>query len=383
MPRQKRSRGLPPSKFGGIDVDIIAGEVNLYKYNNPGKQVDFWTIHSNLCAENDAFKKSGVTQDELESFYNKYHVPEWDEMWAVKRIQDLAVHGKMLKALVDWKGFPASDPRSEENWLPLDGLHPRYIDDYCKRNAASGITLIKAMEQLSRSAALLAWKSIKETNAGKEMAQSGKYIIINSLIDSSASSQVLHEPKPKRQGGQSREQSMEPTPDVNQASLHVTDLTTVTKTVSISKSTSLAPRESSEGDTDDIHDTDEGIESISKCSEDQKAKQSYNPVVTAIDKALTGAYKVGSNKLPIEMDLSNRLREVLTIIEAKACRISIKQSSKASPEGLSEASILFTHLMNDGTVKKRTVALSLDEVAADHDVAVYVLKEFIKKSTIK
>ncbi|ESU34967.1 Hypothetical protein DHA2_153726 [Giardia duodenalis] len=376
MPRQKRSRGLPPSKFGGIDVDIIAGEVNLYKYNNPGKQVNFWTIHSSLCTENDAFKKSGVTQDELESFYNKYHVPEWDEMWAVKRIQDLAVRGKVLKALVDWKGFPASDPRSEENWLPLDGLHPRYIDDYCKRNAASGITLIKAMEQLSRSAALLAWKSIKETNAGKEMAQSGKYIIINSLVDDSASSQALHEPKPKKQGGQ----SAEPTPDANQASLHVNDLET--KTASISKS-SLAPRESSEGDTDDIHDADEGIESISKRSEDQTAKQLYNPVATVIDKALTGAYKVGSNKLPIEMDLSNRLREVLTIIEAKACRISIKQSSKASPGGFNESSILFTHPMNDGTVKKRTVALSLDEVAADHDVAVYVLREFVKKSTIK
>ena len=376
MPRQKGTKEQPPSKFGGIDVDIIAGEINLYRHNHPNKPVSFLAIHGNLCAENDAFKKSGVTQDELEAFYNKYHTPEWDEMWAVKRVQKLAVHGRMLKALVDWKGFPSSDPRLEENWLSLDGLHPRYIDDYCKRDATSISALVKAMEQLNRSAALVAWKSIRETNAGKEMVQSGKYIIINSLAGSS-SSQALHEPNPKKLGGH----SAEPNHDANQASLHLEDLTT--KPVSGSNSTGSAPRGSSEGDTDDIQDTDEGIESVAQRPEEQKEKNSYNPVATAIDKALTGTYKVGSSKLPIEMDLSNRLREVLTIIEAKACRISIKQPSKTAHEGISDTSIVFTHLVKDGAVKKRTVALSLDEVATDHNVTVYVLKEFVKKSTVK
>lgn len=387
-------------------MDVIAGEVNLYKYNHPNKHVNFWTIHENLCLENDAFKKSGVTHDELESFYNTYYTPEWDEMWAVNRIQSIAVHARELKALVDWKGFPASDPRAEENWLALDGLHPRYIDDYCKRNATGTSNLAKAIGQLSRSAALKAWESIKDTNAGKDMVQSGKFSSINSLVSSIPSSQAMHEPKIKRAGTSSI--------DNNQASLCLEDL--ASKKVSESNSgnpVSDSPSSiskavnSSQDDINDTQGSDDRIELAVENKTDhsntkeqkenkeqkeqkdvkeqkgQKEKKPYNPIANAIDKALTGTCKVGPDKLPIEKDLANRIREVLTMIESKSCRISIKQFSKTSSQDVKEASISFTHIVNDSIVKKRSITLTLEEVATDCSVAVYVLREFIKRSIIK
>lgn len=421
MTRQKESKNQPPSKFGGIDVDVIAGEVNLYRYNHPNKSINFWTVHEALCLANDAFKKSGVTQDELEFFYNKYHTPEWDEMWAVNRIQMITVRERELMALVDWKGFPASDPRSAENWLSLDGLHPRYIDDYCKRNATSISSIVKDMGRLSKSAALKAWEFIKDTNVGKEMAQSGKYGVINSLVDSISSTQALQEPKPKKTKGMSTNGS--------QTSLHLEDLVTKgTSNSSVKPHFSSTLDVSSQDDIEDSEDLDKEIKSPPKYQSSakeqkntkesnntreqkgakeqtnaksgnntkeqknvknqkgqraQKERSSYDPVSVAIDDALTGTCKVGSDKLPIEKDLSNRIREVLTMIEAKACRIAIKNLSKTSSDDAEDTSIVFTHVVNDGLVKKRSVALSLEEVTTDCNVAVYVLREFIKKSTVK
>lgn len=122
------------SKFYSLDLDQIAAEVNLYKYRNPHKEVDFRAVLEALIDEYPDLVGDSATPGQLSAYYKSNHTKDLDELWAVKEIIDVKVYGpkqkRNLKVLVDWKGFPSSDARDDNNWIDYEAIHERFFSRF-------------------------------------------------------------------------------------------------------------------------------------------------------------------------------------------------------------------------------------------------------------
>lgn len=145
----EEERDILNSYYHGLYVWDLLGMINSAIYIHKMDRPDWDKILENIRLWS-GVELMGLTAQKLKSYYEHtlVKISNYSTYFVIDKIQDVRAKNDELEALIDWKYFPPSDPKSNNNWYCLNLVDDSFIYDYVNRNQEQANKFKQEMRQL-------------------------------------------------------------------------------------------------------------------------------------------------------------------------------------------------------------------------------------------